>query len=394
MSSSSGEGPARLLRLTGYSSFLLIGWVGLILPSAIRDMKVSFGQDNAGIGLAYFSYFLAYMIGTLTGGIATERLGRRLTLPVGTLLMATGLAGCATVPAWPQFILAYAGLGAGAGSVDSGVNGLFMDLFAHRPSGALSRVHLFFSLGAMIAPLVIGQALGAGVSWPIIFAASAMPALILTGAFRGQSMPAGRKPTSEIADKSAASSFGSDFPAPLVALAVAVACYVPSEIGVSSWMVEYLSSASIELATLALGLFLAGHAGGRFISSLISDRFDPVQFAVANAATAGLLTVAAVLAPVLPLKLVLFTMAGLASGPIIPIVMAIGGLYYPGRTSLVSGLLTAASISGAVVYPPLMGWIAVHASLAIGMAGAGMFGVACAAWIALAGRLDPRRRAP
>ena len=43
---------------------------------------------------------IAYVVGTLGGGVVTERVGRRLSLPTGALLMALGLVGCATTPAW------------------------------------------------------------------------------------------------------------------------------------------------------------------------------------------------------------------------------------------------------------------------------------------------------
>src|SRR5438045_507410 len=42
---------------------------------------------------------------------------------------------------------------------------------------------------------------------------------------------------------------------PLLALAVAIACYVGAEIGVSDWLVRFLASASLGLATAALALF-------------------------------------------------------------------------------------------------------------------------------------------
>ena len=77
---------ARLVRSSpvigalGCLSFLLIGWTGLLVPSLIRSVEHDFGQSDAGVGIFYFLYALAYAGGSLGGGAVTERLGRRWVL--------------------------------------------------------------------------------------------------------------------------------------------------------------------------------------------------------------------------------------------------------------------------------------------------------------------------
>jgi fucose permease len=74
-------------------------------------------------------------------------------------------------------------------------------------------------------------------------------------------------------------------------------------------------------------------------------------------------------------------------------IMAIGGSLYPGRTSLVSGVLAGAAVTGSVVYPPLMGFVSAVVGLGVGMLGAGAFGFVTAAGILVAARLARRASA-
>ena len=58
--------------------------------------------------------------------------------------------------------------------------------------------------------------------------------------------------------------------------------------------------------------------------------------------------------------------------------MAVAGDRYPGRSAAVSGFLSGFAVVGAIVYPPVMGFISVGAGLAAAMLGAAALSVVCA----------------
>ena len=80
--------------------------------------------------------------------------------------------------------------------------------------------------------------------------------------------------------------------------------------------------------------------------------------------------------PILPVSVVLFTLTGLFSGPVYPMIMVIAGRLYPSRLSAVSGGLAAAAVAGALVYPPLIGLISVEIGIVVGMLGLGVLAIA------------------
>jgi fucose permease len=165
---------------------------------------------------------------------------------------------------------------------------------------------------------------------------------------------------------------------PLVLLAVAITSYVAAESGVSSWLVRFLDTAPIGVATLALSLFWAGLALGRLVASRVADRFAPMSVVTACGLAAGAAILAAVVVPWIGVSIALFAVAGVACGPIYPMIVASAGALYPTRANAVSGVLTAAAVTGSVVYPPAMGLVSNGLGLGVGMAGAGLFAVVCA----------------
>jgi MFS family permease len=128
--------------LVGCLTLLAIGWTGLLIPSLIRSIEATFGQTDAGIGVVYLAWALAYASGSFGGGPLTERLGRRPVLGGAVLLTGLGAAGLGMAPTWAAFVVAALAAGAGAGCLDGGANGLVLDVFREGRGRAMNLLHL------------------------------------------------------------------------------------------------------------------------------------------------------------------------------------------------------------------------------------------------------------
>ena len=358
----------------GCAGLLLVGWSGLLVPSLIRSIEPAFGQTDAGIGVFFFVNSVAYVGGSMVGGLLTERVGRRVVLPLAVVLIALGLFGMATVPTWGLFLALAIPFGFGSGAIDGGMNGLVLDLYPESRGRALNLLHLFFSLGALASPLVVGRLVEAGAAWQTVIIATALAAIPIAVLFAVVDLPSGRH-----ARQDGTASVRVGLSLPIILLAIAIACYVASEIGVSNWLVRFLETASIGLATSALALFWGSLALGRVASAWLGDRFDHARFAATASLVAAIALVAAVLVPSLPASIVLFGLVGFAFGPVYPLIMAVAGDLYPARSAAVSGFLSGSAVIGAILYPPLMGFISVEAGLGVAMIGAALLAFACAA---------------
>jgi fucose permease len=357
----------------GCAGLLLVGWTGLLVPSLIRSIEPAFAQTDAGIGVFFFVFSVASVGGSMSGGLLTERLGRRIVLPVGIGLMALGLTGMGTVPTWILFLAFAIPFGLGAGAIDGGTNGLVLDLYPESRGRALNLLHLFFSLGALASPLVVGRVVEAGAAWQSVMIGTAVAAVPVAILLAVTDLPSGRHAVVE-----GASRVRVGLALPIIALAVAIACYVASEIGVSNWLVRFLETATLSGATSALALFWGCLAVGRIVTAVLGDRFDHALFAATASLVAAIALVAAVLVPSLPASIALFGLVGFAFGPVYPLIMAVAGDLYPARSAAVSGFLSGAAIVGAILYPPLMGFVSVEAGLGVAMIGAAILSLACA----------------
>jgi fucose permease len=78
-------------------------------------------------------------------------------------------------------------------------------------------------------------------------------------------------------------------------------------------------------------------------------------------------------------SIALFAVTGVASGPIFPMIVAIGGERHAERSAGVGALLTGFGVVGGTVYPPLMGVLSVTVGLTVAMLGGVVLGLVCAA---------------
>ena len=259
--------------------------------------------------------------------------------------------------------------GFGAGALDGGANGLVLDVYREGRGRAMNLLHMSFSIGALAAPLIVGTLVEAGVPWQSIAVATGAVMALLAIAYAVMPMPSGRhaKGVAEPAIADGAHVGRSLLAGPLLLLGIAIATYVAAEVGVSNWVVRFLEPAPLTTATLALSLFWAGLTIGRLVSSVIADRFDHLWFTVVCALAMAALVAVAVLAPALPVSIAAFAAAGMAAGPIFPMIVAIGGERNPERSAAVGGSLVGMAVIGSVVYPPAMGFLSVTIGLTTAM---------------------------
>ena len=351
------------------------------MPSLIRQIEPAFDQTDAGMGVYFFVNAIGSVVGSMGGGLLTERLGRRTVLPVAVAILVAGMAGLAIVPTWTLFLVAAAVFGVGMGGIDGGTNGLVLDLYPAGRGRALNLLHLCYSLGALASPLIVGRVVDAGATWQGVVLASAAICVPLGILFAVVPLPSGRH-----VHAPGASAIRTGLALPLVLLAIAIALYVASEIGVSNWLVRYLDAASLTLATSALALFWGCLALGRLVSARLGDRFDHALFASVSAITAAVAVAAAVAVPSIELTIALFGVAGFAFGPVYPLIVAVAGDRYPSRSAAVSGFLSGFAVIGAIIYPPLMGFVSVGAGLGAAMLGSAALVFVCGVVLAVVAR--------
>ena len=176
--------------------------------------------------------------GAVGGGLIAEKVGRRMVLPAAALLVAIGMATESVAPTWMLFVIGAGLAGAGTGALDAVVNSVVMDLSVGGGGSGLSRLHLFYSVGALSAALVVSVLAEAGVGWRAVAVATAIVGLVLALPLRRAGMvpPRRRAPGDHPRGRGARSPVEVALRLSMVALAVAIAAPSPSAPpGIARW---------------------------------------------------------------------------------------------------------------------------------------------------------------
>ena len=373
--------PPRRLILAGYAGFVVIGWNAVLIPALIRSIEHAFQRSDAAFALLYFISSLLYAGGALGGGFLVERVGRQTVFVLAALLLGLGLIAEGFSPSWLLLLAVAPPINAGAGAIDGGTNGLFLDLFREARAGALNLLHVFFGVGALVGPVTIGLLLSAGISWRVLPVATGLCCLPLAFLLGTSPMPSGRRGHSGDVTTDHA---GAPTLAPFFGLAAGIGFYVAAEIGVSSWLVRLLAGTPIATATAILSGFWGGLALGRLLSNWIAERVDYFTYTLGCILLGSLMLAGALLSPWLGLTALLFGLTGLTIGPIYPMIMALGGTIYAKRLAALSGGLSAAAVAGSVIFPPLIGVMAATIGIRGGLFAAAALGVPEAAGVVFA----------
>jgi fucose permease len=135
---------------------IVLTTLGAVLPSVIER----FGIDTAAAGALFLLMTFGILLGSLVFGPIVDRNGYKGMLLVATGLILAGLEGIAFAPSLGWLRVAVALIGFGGGIIDGGTNALVADVSADGRTAGLSLLGVFFGVGAVGVPFVLGSLLG------------------------------------------------------------------------------------------------------------------------------------------------------------------------------------------------------------------------------------------
>jgi MFS family permease len=248
------------------SNLLWVLVLGLLGP-AVPAIRADLGIGRAQAGLFFTMLSLGSLFGTFLGGLAADRLPRKLLYAGIALLLSLGLVGVALAPSYAWILAALFLLslfGSPAGVVGQSY---LLDLYPQRRARLLAMQTMFASVGSLTAPLLVWANVTPEQAWrwrwPFVQAAG-LALLLFLGIL--------------LARLPAASSSGR----PRGALARVLAsrrvwltagliflCVGP-DLGFSYWLAEHFKTdlgVDLKLSTAVPGVFLVGMIGGRLATS-------------------------------------------------------------------------------------------------------------------------------
>ncbi|MDA8345487.1 MAG: MFS transporter [Thermaerobacter sp.] len=328
---------------------LLATAYGAALPALVHELH----RGYAALSLLFvvlavgntFAYFLANPL--------IDRFGAQRVLHVGLLLFVVGGLALGVVQSFAAWVAATLVAGVAFSLVDVGASRLVGAMYRSHPAQALNRLNIFFGIGAIAAPVIIGLSvhLGGGPQ-------PAFLAIALCGAVGGTALVRIPLPPSEPVvhrdpDDSLVRYFGRARWLQLLTLLVFF--YIAAEVGFGSWIAAYehqragISTALSALypAAYQVGLTVVRLFVGRSLASLRLERLLALGGLVAAAAS-----LLAALGGQNPwFALIGAFLAGAGFGPVFPIALGIASLRGPGREGWTYGAVFSALALAALIAP-------------------------------------------
>jgi len=351
---------------------IVLSLSGPTLPSLMK----TFGLQEARAGLLLANSSAGFLVGTLGVGFFIDRRGLKRAFLLGQGVEALALGLYAVALSFPVALAAGLMLGLGAGIIETTLNTLPAHMGSRQAGSLMNLIHLFFSLGAFVAPLAIGAVLEREWVWRSVYAVTIIPAVGLGLTVLGVCFPAAPP-----RQKQEGSTWTLLRQRPVILGALVLLFYVGAELGLASWVVLYLQQElrlPIGLASMGLSTFWIAMMVGRYGNSRLALHFAGRDLVIASGIGGaiccwGLLTTRQ---PLLAFGWLI--LGGLLFAGVYPLVMASINSRYPRFAGRVSGLLAACAASGALLFPPLLGAVAQGTGLrpAMGLNGVWMMGVA------------------
>lgn len=274
-----------LLTAGSFYAFFIFGFAdnlkGPTLPVLLRDLGFNYSQGG-NISLAAY---VGFLVATLVTGMLADAAGKKAVIYVAGIALLLGVAGYSTFSSFWLLAASIATLGLGLGAIELGGNSIIVDLHSQEKGRFLNLLATFHGLGSMIAPLYAAQLLLRGFSWRQVYQFSLALVAILPIYFLLNRYPRQEAPRNK--GGSLKGLWRSAFGGPMVWFYLLIAAYVAAEIGIGTWIVEFLQKSkgqSVGASSLCLSLFFGAITVGRLAGSLIVERIGYLRIMLLAAA--------------------------------------------------------------------------------------------------------------
>ena len=343
-----------LLTAGAFFAFFVFGFSdnlkGPVLPALLDDVKISYASG----GTILMGLYLGFMVATLVTGFMADAFGHKWVLVLAGVALAVGAFGFSNAGTTLWLSVWMVVLGFGLGSIELGGNALVVLL---RPVGTaryLNLMAVMHGLGAMIAPLFVGWLLSGGTSWRTVYLwdlglACGLIVLFLTARFPRRD--AAHQPKVDLKQLSLTA-----FSPRILPFYFALLIYVAIELGIASWMVEYLQKIrgqSVNESTQALSVFFGFVMVGRFVGSFVVERAGYLRSVLAAALAASACVAGALYGPAEVWWLL--PGSGLFLSIIFPTVTAEVSSTHSGNLNTILGMLFTFAGLGGILGPWLIG---------------------------------------
>lgn len=353
--------------------------LGPLLDSILRELQIPLSQG----GLVSVGFAVGMLVGLVLLNFFLARVPVKWGLIGAAWLQALGLvaSGILARGLWSLFV-AYAFVGAGCVFLNSLPGMWVASQIKSGTDRAMVTLLLFFAIGMMVGPLVIGGALqwGASWRWVLVVEAGVSVALAVLLTLSPVSNIEGRE-NLRVRQMREVIGFNRRL---FLAVLVASVVYIGAEFTFNVWLVKFqidLFGATKTVAGLAMTLFWTGLLVGRLVIIPLTRRFAASRILMVGSATWAVFALGVALSISPGMSMAMSFCAGLGAAAGFPLILSFSGRFPAWHAGVVFSAVIMAGAVGRIVFPYLVGPLAqlLGFRLAMGLAFvlAGVLSVLC-----------------
>lgn len=328
----------------------------------VPTVKAHYGLGEQSLALAMLASGVGAVFALTHAGRVVGRFGPRVVTATMGLLLAIAVASLLATQAYAGLVLTMVVFGCTASLFDVALNAEATEIEARAARPLMSGFHALFSLGGMVGAGVGSLLPGWGIGAQTHLMLAGITALLLVFAACGAMLPMER-------------GGGGEHPlslprGPLALIGTLAALGLIAEGAMYDWSVLFLKQerhSDSGLAALGYASFSLAMALGRFGGDWVRARVTPIRLLVFSGVLAALGMSAALLVPLAAAGLLGFALVGLGLSNVVPVLFS--------AASRIPGIAPAHGIAavsavgylGMMAGPPLIGLIAEHSSLTMGL---------------------------
>ncbi len=349
------------LVLLGCIAYLVVGIGQLVVGTVMEPMVAAYGIKYGDGGQLVMNQFLGGLVGITLAPWLMGQIGKKLLLLGALGVMTVAEIIYAFQPSWGVMLAAAPFAGFGFGTTEALVGSFIIGAAMGNANVAMSRVEIFFGVGALLMPFAGAAFISSGY-WESAFAlvgGLAAIALVTWFFFWPKILD---RPLEGAAPSQARRQSTPHRGFTFVVLA-ACSLFFALYVGLEMSFVHYLPSLLVNQnglsessASLSLGLFWGAMTVGRIVSGQAADRWGGGAYMLVTCLAAAL--VFALLGGFSSTwaTIALTCLAGLAMSGMFAIALVFANRAVPGMTERTTSLLMAFGGIGGALMPKLTGW--------------------------------------
>jgi MFS transporter, FHS family, glucose/mannose:H+ symporter len=242
---------------------LLFGICLITLGSLATDLRIKFSLDGIASGTLFSILPVGILTGSLVFGPVCDRYGYKWLLIAACLAMFAGFQGIAYASSLTILKIGIYVFGVGGGIINGTTNAVVADISAKNKGANLSLLGVFFGMGALGMPLILGALTGRVSSFAVVAAVGWLTVTI------GMLYLFLQFPASKSGGTSNFKKWGSLFQVLLVLIAFFLFCQSSLEAIINNWTTTYLIDRRVMTERNAL-YALSVHVAGMIVMRLLT----------------------------------------------------------------------------------------------------------------------------